>query len=80
MRQNVNNKFDLYFRTGKFLMNRLGILQDRIAKRLGVNQAAIHSHLLKMPVLANSINGDFPSYNAFPGKDLPLSHKYFWTS
>jgi hypothetical protein len=26
-------------------MNHLGILQDRIAKRLGVNQVFIHDHL-----------------------------------
>ncbi len=41
-----------------FRMNRLGIPQDRIAKRVGVNQVLIHNHLLKMPVLANSINAD----------------------
>jgi len=41
-----------------FRMNRLGIPQDRIAKRLGVKQVLIYNHLLKMPVLANSINSD----------------------
>ena len=41
-----------------FRMNRLGIPQDRMAKRLGVKQVLIHNHLLKMPVLANSINTD----------------------
>ncbi len=41
-----------------FSMNRLGIPQDRIAKKMGVNQASIHNHLLKMPVLANLINAD----------------------
>jgi ParB-like chromosome segregation protein Spo0J len=41
-----------------FRMNRLGIPQDRIAKRLGAKQVLIHNHLLKMPVLANSINSD----------------------
>ncbi|MEA3417668.1 MAG: DNA methyltransferase [Thermodesulfobacteriota bacterium] len=41
-----------------FRMNSLGIPQDRIAKRSGVNQVLIHNHLLKMPVLANSINAD----------------------
>ena len=30
-------------------MNRLGIPQDRIAKRSAVNQVLIHNHLLKMP-------------------------------
>ena len=41
-----------------FRMNRLGIPPDRIAKRSGVNQVLIHNHLLKMPVLAKSINTD----------------------
>ena len=41
-----------------FRMNRLGISQDRIAKRLGVNQASIHNHLLKMATLPNLINAD----------------------
>jgi len=41
-----------------FCMNRLGIPQDRIAKRLGVKQVLVHHHLLKMPELAFSINGD----------------------
>jgi|FLOH01.1.fsa_nt_gi hypothetical protein len=41
-----------------FRMNRLGIPQDRMAKRLGLDQKTIHYHLGKMPVLANSLNGD----------------------
>ena len=41
-----------------FRMNCLGIPQDRIAKRLGVNQASIHNHLLKMATLPNLINAD----------------------
>ena len=41
-----------------FRMNRLGIPQDRIAKKMGVNQASIHNHLLKIPVLAKLINAD----------------------
>ena len=41
-----------------FRMNHLGIPQDRIAKRMGAKQVLIHNHLLKMPVLANSINAD----------------------
>jgi len=32
--------------------------QDRMAKRLGLDQKTIHYHLGKMPVLANSLNGD----------------------
>ena len=41
-----------------FRMHRLGIPQDRMAKRLGLDQKTIHYHLGKMPVLANSLNGD----------------------
>lgn len=41
-----------------FRMNRLGIPQDRIAKRLGAAQASIQYHLSKMPALANSANTD----------------------
>jgi hypothetical protein len=41
-----------------FRMNRLGIPQDRIAKRAGVNQVLIHNHLLKMATLPNLINAD----------------------
>jgi hypothetical protein len=43
---------------GHGTLNHLGIPQDRIAKRLGVNQVLIYNHLLKMPILANSINAD----------------------
>ena len=41
-----------------FRMNRLGIPQDRIAKRLGLARTSLLHHLSKMPVLANSANGD----------------------
>ena len=41
-----------------FRMNRLGIPQDRIAERLGANQASIHNHLLKMATLPNLINNE----------------------
>jgi len=41
-----------------FSMNRLGIPQDRIAKRLGMDQKTVHNHLGKMPVLANLLNAD----------------------
>jgi DNA-binding XRE family transcriptional regulator len=41
-----------------FRMNRLGIPQDRIAKRLGLIRTSLHHHLSKMPVLANSTNAD----------------------
>jgi DNA-binding CsgD family transcriptional regulator len=39
-------------------MHRLGIPQDRIAKQMGINQASIHNHLLKMATLPNLINAD----------------------
>jgi hypothetical protein len=32
--------------------------QDRMAKRLGLDQKTIHHHLGKMPILANSLNDD----------------------
>ncbi|MCF8090332.1 MAG: ParB/RepB/Spo0J family partition protein, partial [Desulfotignum sp.] len=41
-----------------FRMHSLGIPQDRIAKQLGINQASIHNHLLKMATLPNLINAD----------------------
>ena len=41
-----------------FRMNRLGIPQDRIAKRLGAAQASIHYHLSKMAALPFLINSD----------------------
>jgi hypothetical protein len=41
-----------------FCMHCLGIPQDRIAKRMGLDQKTIHYHLGKMPVLANSLNAD----------------------
>jgi len=41
-----------------FCMNRLGIPQDRVATRLGIDQKTIHNHLGKMPVLANLLNAD----------------------
>lgn len=39
-------------------MNRPDILQERIAKRLGVDRKTIHNHLPKMPALANPVNRD----------------------
>jgi len=41
-----------------FRMNRLGIPQDRMAKRLGMDQKTIHNHLGKMAALPNFLNGD----------------------
>jgi len=42
-----------------FRMNRLGIPQERIAKRLLSPQQTISGHLPKMPVVANPLNSDF---------------------
>ena len=41
-----------------FRMNRLGIPQDRIAKRLGTPQQTISGHLPKMATLPNPVNSD----------------------
>jgi len=41
-----------------FRMNRLGIPQDRMAKRLGLAQKTLYYHLAKMATLPNSLNGD----------------------
>jgi predicted transcriptional regulator len=41
-----------------FRMNRLGIPQDRIAKRLGQTRETIRDHLAKMAELPNPPNAD----------------------
>ena len=41
-----------------FRMHRLGIPQDRIAKKLGIVRTSIQYHLSKMPALANPANTD----------------------
>jgi len=41
-----------------FRMNRLGIPQERLAKRIGVDQKTIHNHLGKMAALPNLLNSD----------------------
>jgi hypothetical protein len=50
------NQMDLDIKI--FRMHCLGIPQDRIAKQMGINQASIHNHLLKMATLPNLINAD----------------------
>jgi DNA-binding CsgD family transcriptional regulator len=49
-----------------FRMNRLGIPQDRIAKRLGIPQKTLSNHLAKMPTLAKWLNSDFSKGFAVP--------------
>jgi len=56
-------------------MNRLGIPQDRIAKRLGAKQVLIHNHLLKMATLPNSINSDLSRGFAVS----QVAEKHNWT-
>ena len=58
-----------------FRMNRLGIPQDRIAKRLGAKQVLIHNHLLKMATLPNSINADLSRGFTVP----QVAEKHTWT-
>ena len=41
-----------------FRMDRLGIPQERIARRLGIARTTLETHLTKMPELANSSNAD----------------------
>jgi hypothetical protein len=41
-----------------FRLNQLGIPQDRIAKRLGINRRTLANHLAKMPGLAKWPNSD----------------------
>ena len=41
-----------------FRMHRLGIPQDRIAKKLGIVRTSIQYHLSKMPAWANPVNTD----------------------
>jgi hypothetical protein len=50
------NQMDLDIKI--FRMHRLGIPQDRIAKRLGMDQKTIHNHLGKMAALPNFLNAD----------------------
>ena len=56
-------------------MNRLGIPQERIARRLGVTRESICKHLVKMPALANLPNSDLSS-----GLTIPqVAAKHGWT-
>jgi hypothetical protein len=56
-----------------FRMHSLGIPQDRIAKQMGINQASIHNHLLKMATLPNLINADLVRGPCRPSASVPES-------
>jgi len=58
-----------------FRMNRLGIPQDRIAERLCLARTSFQYHLPKMPVLANSANGDLSRGFTIP----QVADKHGWT-
>ena len=58
-----------------FRMNRLGIPQDRIAKRLGAPQQTISGYLPKMATLPNSVNSDLS--RGFTVSQL--TEKHGWT-
>jgi len=59
----------------KIFQNRLGIPQDRIAKRLGIDQKTIHNHLGEMPVLAFLLNADLTQGFTV----LQVAQKHGWT-
>jgi hypothetical protein len=56
-------------------MNRLGIPQERVARRLGVDQKTIHNHLGKKPGLANLLNADLSRGFTIP----QVAEKHGWT-
>ncbi len=58
-----------------FRLNRLGIPQDRIAKRLGLDQKTIHNHLGEMPALAFLLNSDLSRGFTI----AQVSQKHGWT-
>ncbi len=57
-----------------FRMHRLGFPQDRIAKRMGVNQKTIHNHLGEMPELAFLLNADLSKGFTVP----QVAEKHGW--
>jgi len=57
-----------------FRMHRLGFPQDRIAKRMGVNQKTIHNHLGEMPELAFLLNTDLSKGFTVP----QVAEKHGW--
>ena len=57
-----------------FRMHRLGFPQDRIAKRMGVDQKTIHNHLGEMPELAFLLNTDLSKEFTVP----QVAEKHGW--
>ena len=57
-----------------FRLNLLGIPQDRIAKRLGINRRTLSDHLAKMPELANPPNSDLSKGFTVP----QVAQKHGW--
>jgi len=57
-----------------FRMHQLGFPQDRIAKRMGVNQKTIHNHLGEMPELAFLLNADLSKGFTVP----QVAEKHGW--
>jgi hypothetical protein len=66
-------------RVGMFAEN----IRDGIAKQMGINQASIHNHLLKMATLPNLINADLVRGPCRPSASarswfLPCRKKAYW--
>ena len=57
-----------------FRLHQLGIPQDRIAKRLGINRRTLADHLAKMPGLANPPNSDLSKGFTVP----QVAQKHGW--
>ena len=58
-----------------FRMNRLGIPQDRIGRRLSIPQRTLSGHLAKMATLPNPLNTDLSRGFTVP----QVAEKYGWT-
>jgi len=65
---------ELEIDTKIFRMHRLGFPQDRIAKRMGVDQKTIHNHLGEMPRLAFLLNTDLSKGFTVP----QVAEKHGW--
>ena len=58
-----------------FRMSRLGIPQERIARRLSIPQRTLSDHLAKLPRLANPLNSDLSRGFTIP----QIAEKHGWT-